>query len=374
MSAQAAGADVVIIGGGIVGCACAYELAKRGARVTLLEYGKTGMQATNAAAGMLAPISDADAPDVMFRSRMQALREYAPVAAELQAACGFDVEYRADGILKVAFSGDEATLLRRRVAWQRELGIDVQFLDAPTCRELEPKLSDRVVAGAFSASEATVSNQLITLAYERAAIALGATIVQRAPVTQARRSRGAVTSVTAGNADYSADVFLLAAGARSGQIAAKFGLTLPVYPVRGQMIALGGMITPIRQVVWGPAGYLVPRANGLIFAGATVEDVGFRRRTTRAGIRAMRSMAIALVPQLRAATVHFDWAGLRPATADGAPIVGPVPGTNVVAATGHYRNGILLAPLTARLIASGICDSDWDDVPAEFLPSRFASG
>jgi glycine oxidase len=372
-AAAASGADVVVIGGGIVGCACAYELAKRGARVTLLEYGKTGMQATNAAAGMLAPISDTHAPDTMFRTRMQALREYAGVVDELQSACGFDVEYRADGILKVAFSDDEAALLQRRVAWQRELGIDVELLDAATCRELEPKLSDRVVAGAFSASEATVSNQLITLAYERAAIALGASIVQRAPVTKAVRSRGSVKSVTAGETGYNADTFVLAAGARSGQIAAKLGLTLPVFPVRGQMIALGGMVTPIRQVVWGSAGYLVPRANGLIFAGATVEDVGFRRRTTQAGIRAMRSMAIALVPQLSAAKVHFDWAGLRPATADGAPIIGPVPGTNVIAATGHYRNGILLAPLTARFIARGICDGDWDAVPSDFLPSRFAA-
>jgi glycine oxidase len=138
------------------------------------------------------------------------------------------------------------------------------------------------------------------------------------------------------------------------------------------MIALGGMSTPIRHVVWGPDGYLVPRANGLVFAGATVEDVGFRRRTTLAGVHAMRSMAIDLVPQFRAATVHFSWAGLRPGTPDDLPIIGPLPSwPNVVAATGHYRNGILLGPLTGKLVAAGILSGNWDDVADAFAPDRF---
>ena len=138
------------------------------------------------------------------------------------------------------------------------------------------------------------------------------------------------------------------------------------------MIALGGMSTPIRYVVWGPDGYLVPRANGLVFAGATVEDVGFRRRTTKAGLASMRRMANALVPQLAAAKHLFEWAGLRPGTPDGLPIIGPLPGwTNVIAATGHYRNGILLGPITGRLVARGILDGDWSETPSEFSPARF---
>jgi glycine oxidase len=139
------------------------------------------------------------------------------------------------------------------------------------------------------------------------------------------------------------------------------------------MVALGGMSAPIRHIVWGPDGYLVPRANGLVFAGATVEDVGFRRRTTKAGIRGLRAMASALVPQLGAATAHFEWAGLRPGTPDALPIIGPVPGMdNLVAATGHYRNGILLGPLTGKLVALGITRGEWDGVPPEFSPVRFA--
>lgn len=365
------GADVLVIGGGIVGCACAYELIRGGANVVLVEYGKTGMQATNAAAGMLAPLTEASADDVMLRTGVEALRAYPSLIEELQAECGFDLEYRQEGILRVAMSDSSADELRARAAWQRELGFDVQWIDREACREIEPRLSERVIGGVLSPTEATVSNQLVALALERAARAGGASIVERAPVTRVHRKAGRVSGIEAGGSTFEADVVVLAAGARSGQLARKMGIALPVFPIRGQMIALGGMSQPIRRVVWGDGGYLTPRVNGLVFAGATVEDVGFRRKTTKAGVRAMRRMAIDLVPQLRSARVHFEWAGLRPATPDGRPIVGAVPGTNVVAATGHYRNGILLGPVSGRWIAEGLRSGTWSHVPAEFAPERF---
>jgi glycine oxidase len=193
-------------------------------------------------------------------------------------------------------------------------------------------------------------------------------------VTRVRRSRGRVTQIVAGEDTFEAPTIVLAAGARSGQVAAKMGIALPVFPVRGQMIALGGMLPPIRHAIWGGDGhgYLVPRANGLVFVGATVEHVGFRRRTTKAAVASLRSMAARTVPQLAAATMPFEWAGLRPGTPDGLPYVGPIAGTNIVAATGHYRNGILLGPITGLWIASGVLDGDWSAVPQEFSPSRLA--
>jgi glycine oxidase len=386
--------DVVIVGGGIVGCACAYELAKAGASVTLLEYGRTGMQATNAAAGMLAPMIEARGPGAMLQSGMRALREYPATAQGVEAECGFDVELRLHGILKVAFTPDQIAELRRRFAWQRELGLPLEWLDAETCRELEPRLSQRVLGGVFSPEEGGVSNQMLALGLERAAIGRGAEVRQGTPVTGFTTRGGRVTAVRSGDASFACDTVLLAAGARSGQVAARLrhsrdghrsttndgqrptaNMTLlPVRPVRGQMIALGGMSTPIRHIVWGPDGYLVPRANGLVFAGATVEEVGFRRRTTKAGIRAMRSMAIGLVPQLAAADAHFNWAGLRPGSPDDLPMIGPLPGwPNVIAATGHFRNGILLGPLTGKLVARGIVADDWRETPREFDPARFCA-
>ena len=366
-------ADVVVIGGGIVGCACAYELSNRGAQVMMLEYGKTGMQATNAAAGMLAPLTETHEPGAMLEFGVRALREYPRLVAELEAACSFGLELRLSGILKVAFDAEQTATLRRRFAWQRELGFTLEWADEELCREIEPRLGPLAIAGVFSPSEGSVSNQAVTLALERAATMLGAEVRQRAGARSFERRGERVTGVRAADGTtYRADNVVIAAGARSGQLAARLGVALPVRPMRGQMIALGGMRAPIRHIVWGPDGYLVPRANGLVFAGATVEDVGFRRRTTAAGIRRLGAMAAALVPQLGAATEHFSWAGLRPGSADGMPMIGRIPGwENVFAATGHFRNGILLGPLTGRLVAEALVAGDWSCIPAEFDPARF---
>lgn len=364
--------DIVVIGGGVVGLACAYELTNAGASVTLLEYGKTGMQATNAAAGMLAPIIESHGPGPMLDIGTRALRAYPALVEELEQECGVEVELRLHGIVRVATSEEDAAALRRRFACQREIGLPLDWLDGPACRDLEPRLTHAVLGGVFSAGEGSVSNQLLALALERAAIARGADVRQRTPVTGFARRNGRVTAVRSGEESFPGDTIVLAAGARSGQLARKLRAHVPVRPIRGQMLALGGMSTPIRHIVWGSGGYLVPRANGLVFAGATVEDVGFRRRTTKAAMRRLRAMASRLVPQLAAAKVHFGWAGLRPGTPDDMPIIGQLTEPdNVVAATGHYRNGILLGPITGKLVARGIVDGDWSGVPAVFFPARF---
>jgi len=332
--------------------------------VALLEYGKTGMQATNAAAGMLAPLIESPGAGPMLQFGLRALREYPALVEELQPQCGFDVEFRPHGILKVASDAAGVDELRQRFSWQCELGFPIDWLDGDTCRELEPRLSPRVEGGVFSASEGGVNNQLISLALERAATTHGAAVHNDTPVTGFTAKGGRVTGVRSRDRTFAGDYVVLAAGARSGQIAAKLRALVPVRPIRGQMIALGGMSAPIRHIVWGPGGYLVPRANGLVFAGATVEDVGFR---------GLRAMAGGLVPQLGAAALHFEWAGLRPGTPDALPIIGPVPGwSNLIAATGHYRNGILLGPLTGKLVAHGITRGAWDGIAPEFSPARFA--
>lgn len=371
----------MIVGGGIVGLACAYDCAKTGASVTLLEYGKTGMQATNAAAGMLAPLAEAHESDAMFELGVRALSEFPALVEDLESQVGFGIELQLDGILKVAFTDEQVGELRSRRDRLASLGHQVELLEAAQCREAEPRLTDRVVGALHSPNEGSVSNQLLALAFERAAMAHGAEIRQRSAVTGFRTKGERVIAVRTADGDVSCDTVVIAAGARSGQLFEKLeprvknvsSSNMAIRPVRGQMIALGGMSTPIRSIVWGPDGYLVPRANGIVFAGATVEHVGFRRRTTLAGLRQMRSMANALVPQLAAAKHLFEWAGLRPATPDRLPIIGLMPArSNVVAATGHYRNGILLGPITGRMVADGIARGDWSRVPTAFSPARLA--
>ncbi|HWQ28434.1 MAG TPA: glycine oxidase ThiO [Dehalococcoidia bacterium] len=370
----AAGDDVVVAGGGIVGCAIAWALASRGASVTLLERnGRVCLEASNAAAGMLAPLSEADEPGPLLDFSLAALAAYPSAVEDVQAATGIDVEFRRTGILRVALTGEQAEELRRRLEWQRACGLELHELDPFLLRELEPRLTPAVRFGVLSPEEGQVSNQQLTLALARTAEARGARIVTRSPVTGVRVRGGRVRAVRTPAGDIGGDRFVFAAGAWTGLISRRLRRVAPPRPIRGQMLALGGMVTPIRTIVWGPRGYLVPRANGLVFAGATVEDVGFRRRTTKEGLRRIRRMAEELVPQLRAAAEPFTWYGFRPGSPDGLPIIGGVPGLdNAVVATGHYRNGILLGPLTGQLVASLLLTGEPPPALAPFSPARFA--
>ncbi len=370
----AAAGDVVVVGGGIVGCAVAWALASRGAKVTLLERnGRLCLEASNAAAGMLAPLSEAEEPGPLLSLSLTALAEYPGVVDDVQAATGIDVEFRRTGILRIALSDDDAQALRRRLEWQRQVGLELYELDGALVRELEPRLSPRISYGLLCPDEGQVSNQQLTLALARTAQQRGARILTRSPVTGLRVRRARIRAVRTAAGEIEADHFVFAAGAWTGLISRRLRRVAPPKPIRGQMLALGGMVTPIRTIVWGPRGYLVPRANGLVFAGATVEDVGFRRRTTDEGLRRIRRMAEELVPQLRAASEPFTWYGFRPGSPDGLPIIGAVPGLdNAVLATGHYRNGILLGPLTGRLVAELVTTGEPPPQLAPFSPARFA--
>ena len=173
--------------------------------------------------------------------------------------------------------------------------------------------------------------------------------------------------------EFACDRLVLAAGPWTRPLAAKLGVEVPTRPMRGQMMALGRMSTPLRQVVWGSQGYLVPRANGLVFAGSTLEDVGFRLHPTKRGLAQVRRAAYELAPQMRSLQEHFTWAGLRPSSPDSLPIMGPLPSwENVTVATGHFRNGILLAPITGELIAESIIEGQAGEALAPFSPERFA--
>lgn len=372
-SRAATGADIVVVGGGIVGCAVAWALASRGAIVTLLErHSRLCLEASNAAAGMLAPLSEAHEPGPLLDFSLRALAAYPQAVDDVQSTTGIDVEFRRTGILRVALSEREAEALHGRLAWQRDAGLELYELDDSLLHELEPRLTPRARFGVFCPEEGQVSNQQMTLALARTAEARGARILTGSPATGLRVAAGRVRAVRTPAGEVEGDRFVFAAGAWTGLISSHLRRAAPPKPIRGQMIALGGMVTPIRTIVWGPRGYLVPRANGLVFAGATIEDVGFRRRTTVTGLRRVRRMAEALVPQLRAAAESFTWYGFRPGSPDGLPIIGFVPGLdNAIVATGHYRNGILLGPLTGLLVAELASTGQTPPALAAFAPARF---
>jgi glycine oxidase len=365
------GAEVVVAGAGIIGCAIAYELSRRGVRCLVLDSRRVGMAATNAAAGVLSALAEFERPGALVRLGLESLRLYPQWVARLREDVpDIDVEFAQNGVLRVAFDEGELAGYRRGLRYRDELGVELVELDAALVHEVEPRLSPRIVGGVLSPEEGQVSNQQVTLALSRAAKQRGARIVEGAPVLGFRHKAGRVTAVRTSQGEFPCDHLVLAAGPWTRPLARKLGVDVPTFPVRGQMLAYGRMVTPIGRPVWGKRGYVLPRANGLVFAGATVEDVG-RIRTTKAGLASVRRAAFELVPQLRHATEQFPWAGLRPGSPDGLPMMGPLPGwENVTVASGHFRNGILLAPITGELIAEAIT-SGASAALAPFDPARF---
>jgi glycine oxidase len=363
---------VIIVGGGIIGCAIAYYLSGEGARVTVLERGLIGNEASGSAAGMLAPLAEAHGPSPFLDLCLASHRLFPELTDALRADVGVDVEYVPSGLMRVALSGADEAELRSQIQWQESLGMGVHLIDGEAARGLEPLLSPRVRAAIYSPLEHQVNPGRLVQGLARAAEARGAVIRQETAVAGVLRRGRRVTGVRLAGERLSAETVVLAAGPWTKRLAAALGVRLPVKPVRGQMLALGGGPPPIRHMIWGPKGYVVPKPNGFVFVGATVEEVGYRKATTARGLASLRRMANDLVPPLSYGT-HVDaWAALRPGSPDNLPILGAVPGwEGLWVASGHFRNGILLAPITGQLMARSLLAGKEAEGLAPFSPARF---
>ncbi|MDO8614135.1 MAG: glycine oxidase ThiO [Dehalococcoidia bacterium] len=361
---------VAIAGGGIIGCAIAYFLQSAGASVTLIERGEIGGEASGAAAGLLIPPAAAVAPGPFRDLCLASLDLYPGVIAAVQAESGIDAECLASGILVLAESPELVQPLRAHARRQDASGRPTDWVDGAALRLLEPALSRRVLGAAYSPDEKHVNPGLLTQAFARAAQRRGAELRVGGALTGFLGRGPQVRGVSTANGDVPADAVVLAAGPWTGALGARLGAGFRTPPMRGQMIAYRS--AAIRHAVWGEDGYLVPKARGFLFAGATVEDVGFRKTATARGIAGLRRMAAGLVPALRHAEVASTWAGLRPGSPDGWPVIGRLPGRdNVYVATGHFRNGILLAPITGKLVSELVLEGRSDPLLAAFGPERF---
>ncbi|MBI1884983.1 MAG: glycine oxidase ThiO [Chloroflexi bacterium] len=362
--------DVIVVGGGIVGCAIAYYLTGLRASVAVLERGEVGGEASGAAAGMLiAPPWAAPASPFGDLCR-SSLHLYPSLVERVQAVTGIDVQFVTTGLLVPAETEGAAAALRQATQWRGGPMPDMEWVEGEALRALEPELSPRLFGAAYSSRQHHVNPGLMTQALARAAEARGATLFPGTSVERYVRRRQRVVAVRTTEGTMAADHLVLAAGPWTGRLARPLGVRVPVRPVRGQMLAYRER--RVRNIVGGTGGYLVPKPGGFLFAGATVEDVGFRRRTTRRGIAWLRSMAGSLVPSLRYAEVASTWAGLRPGSPDDMPILGRLPGwTNVYVATGHFRNGVLLAPVTGKVMAELIVRGKTDAALAPFRVERF---
>ncbi len=362
--------DVVVIGGGIMGTAIAWVLSQRGARVRLLERQELAREASLASAGIISPPSSRHGARVDLALR--AYRRYPSWLDELAEQSGMSVGHVRTGEIDVAME-ENLDDLRERFDWQERQDMQPEWLDDAELRRREPGVHPAFAAAIFNPHAGSVLLGQVAEAQARAASSLGAKIETFASVSSIIVKDGNATGVLVNGEFLPAGQVVVAAGAWSRLLANSLGTPIPTMPVRGQMLAIGHAPQPVRAIIAGGGGYIVPRADGTIAVGATEEhSAGFHTQVTPAGIAWLVDLLRSLAPTLADGVLVDTWAGLRPGTIDGEPIIGPIPGVNNVwAATGHFRSGALLAPSTAEVVADGLLSGVVDPSIAAFSAARF---
>ncbi|HET9031049.1 MAG TPA: glycine oxidase ThiO [Candidatus Aquilonibacter sp.] len=351
--------DVAVLGGGVIGLAIAQALASRGATVRVFERDEPGRAASWAAAGMLAPYTERLDDEALLALCAQSLAMYPSFARACQEDSGVDVQLHLDGIVNAAFSDERLDELTDRARALSQRGIACELLDRSALLVAEPALGRKVLGALLLSGEGYVDNRRLGRALTAACERSGVTIVRDTEQLAIELDNRRVLGVRTHRGFTAARHVIVATGAWSASIPGlRDALAPPVTPVKGQMLALAAPRGFLKRTTWVPGAYLVPREDGRLLVGATVEHAGFDQRVTAEGVRALLDAALDAAPALGSFALTETWAGLRPATPDGRPILGPTGIDGLIMATGHYRNGILLTPITAQLIASFVETGD----------------
>lgn len=359
--------EVIVVGGGVVGAACARQIARQGRRVRLIERGGDVGEAWRASAGLLAPQIDAPVGDEMFELGLAGREFYREAAGELRETTGIDIGLWEDGILLTATGETEVEVLRERVASQRQHGHHCEWLDPDEVRRDWPWLG-ATHGGLHAPRDGSVDPVKLVDALRADAVRIGVEMVTDT-ITALTHSNGKATGVQ-GRAWHPAEHVVLAAGAWTGRIA-NLPRPVSVEPVRGQMVAYAWPSVAKPSIVFGRGGYFLFR-NGEGLAGSTMEHAGFSSEVTETGVTEIRRRTELLVPALSGVGIHRAWSGLRPGTPDGRPIVGREPGlAGLWYATGHGRNGVLLAGITGTVIAQLLAGEATLEEVYVMRPERF---
>lgn len=366
--------DVAIVGGGVMGCALALRLAQRGVDVVVIERGIPGAEASSAAAGMLAPQTEADRPGPMLDLGLRSRALYPAFADELLAATGIDIGYVRSGVLALALDEDAAGGLRARRTFHEAKGLAIESLSPADVVALEPGLTPELAFALRFPDEAQVNARSLARALSQAAAAAGARFLQGRYVRRVKTDGGRVGGVELDGELVAARTVVIAAGSWSALVEGSGVPTGVVRPARGQLVAIETRPPLFRHIlsVHG-RGYLVPRRDGTVIAGSTVEMVGFRKEVTVSGLAEILGLARTLVPALGDAPVTQSWSNFRPYTEDHLPVLGPTAIDGLILATGHHRNGILLAPVTADALAELITTGRSSVDLSPYSVGRFAS-
>jgi glycine oxidase len=374
-SSRSAPIDVLIIGAGIMGTSAAWELSRHGMRCLVLERSVPGAEASSAAAGILGAQAEAHAPGPMTDLCLASRARYEKFAATLQKETRIDVGYRACGVLRVGFERAAVTKLKQASAWQRKSRLSLEELAPRALTALEPELSPKLAGGVRFAADSRIEPRALLRALHIAALARGARFQSGAFVRRVAVQDGrAVGVVLDDGSELRAKNVLVAAGSWTSLID---GLGIPagrVIPARGQIIELELPTPPLSHVVFGPGAYLVPRDDGRVLIGSTLEFVGYERRVTAGAVRDLLRNATALVPSLERAALHATWSNFRPYTKDELPLLGPTEIPGLFLSSGHYRNGILLAPISAEIVRAAILGQRAPVAIDAFRPERGLGG
>ncbi len=377
--------DVIVIGGGVIGLLSAWRLAQAGLSVDLFERGALGAESSSAALGVLVPHASTSPP--FFNLTQASLKMFPALAAELRDSTGIEIELRDEGMLLCALDDSELESFDETFHVEQIGGVPVRWLSAREARELEPSLSEDVRGAIHYTAALQVDNvrmcRALTLAAARAGAQLHAgqmvtRVARESPRSAQSRNGARVSGVIVSGELHRAPQIVLAAGSWSGSIE---GVSLPLEPTKGQALSLDpstgsgrGAPTVITHILDSAGGYVTPRRDGRLLIGATVEHVGYDKRVTASALLELLAHATRLVPALKDATVRETWAGLRPQSADGLPILGAVANCEgLIAVTGHFRNGILLAPISAQLVTEWTTRKPTSVDASAFSPNRFAT-
>jgi glycine oxidase len=365
--------DAVVVGAGLIGLACAWRAQRRGMSVLVVDRAtEPGAAASSVAAGMLAPITEADFGELgPLRVNLAGRERWGAFAAELEELTGMPTGYRESGALVVAADADDAGELRRLHEFQRELGLDAEWLTPSRCRELEPGLSPRIAGGILAPQDGQAEPRAVTRALAAAVdeLALGV------EVESLEHDGGRVSGVRTGDGTIGCDQVVLACGAWSAELAPD-GQGPPVRPVKGQILELrarGAVDEPFTRVLRTPRCYLVGRGDGRVVLGATVEEQGFDTTVTADGVFRLLEAAYEVLPDVGELELIGARAGLRPGTPDNTPVIGRDELEGLVWATGHWRNGVLLAPLTGEAVAGLLAGEELPSELSALSPDRFGA-
>lgn len=367
---------VIVVGGGLAGLGIGYELVKAGRPVVVLERERAGRGTSWLAAGMLAPDAEIGFEELeLYRLNRESLRRWPDFAADLEADAEQPVDYRTEGTLVVADDRDSAEALRRLYDFQREHGLNVDWLTGDEALEIEPFLAPRLSAAVFAPGDHQVDNRLLVDALREAFLQLGGTLHEQTTVQSLVPDEEQPAVVTEDGDRFEGRSVIVAAGAWSRRLEGlPHELKPPVRPVKGQMIQLRmGRPFGLQHVVRGPDAYLAPKSSGRLLVGATSEEMGFDTEVTAGGVYTLLEGAWEVVPGIYDLAVSETWAGLRPGSRDHAPILGRSGAPGIIFATGQYRHGVLLTPVVAQEVARLILTGETSDWIAPFSPQRFAS-